>query len=174
MNWHVLSTILLKSLFLSSSINISYPLSKRVTLGEVTQIVGSVENIGSQDVAGLLGIPDLGFSDPILFFLIYRRGKKSLLLVGNVGDFEESGDSPDNIVTSQVPSRGKSEQNAILFQFLQVPSIVGDIEGSLGSEEGKGSLEVVVELSEESVHDEDSGVEVTERNLSNWSDCCLF
>ena len=72
MNWHVVSTI---------------PLGDLVALGEVTQIVGSVENIGSQDVAGLLGIPDLGFSD----------------LVGDIGDFNESGGSPDDVVTSQVP-----------------------------------------------------------------------
>jgi len=43
-------------------------MSDLVALGEVTQIVGSVENIGSQDVAGLLGIPDLGFSDPNFIF----------------------------------------------------------------------------------------------------------
>jgi len=62
-------------------------LSDLRALGKGSQIVGSMVKIGSQDVAGLLGIPDLGFSD----------------LVGNIGDFDESGDSPDDIVTSQVP-----------------------------------------------------------------------
>lgn len=72
MNWHVLSTI---------------PLSDLVALSKGGQIVGSMEKVGSQDVAGLLGIPDLGFSDS----------------VGDIGDFNESGGSPDDVVTSQVP-----------------------------------------------------------------------
>jgi len=55
-------------------------MSDLVGLGEVTQIVGSVENIGSQDVAGLLGIPDLGFSDPNFIFNILGKNLPSYLL----------------------------------------------------------------------------------------------
>jgi len=51
------------------------------------QVVSSVVEIGSQDVARLLGVPNLGFSDS----------------VSSRGDFNESSGLPDDIVTSKVP-----------------------------------------------------------------------